>query len=288
MSTYSLILRSVKGSKLSIQEADGNLLYLEDLAMTGGATGATGPKGDTGPQGATGPAGGGSIGPSTYIPVGDGTGLTFSPLLSFDYDTTNFSEGFVNTFGECVGDSVILGGRYNTIYNNNYGSGTPSMCQSAIIGGEYNNIVSGSWHSSIIGGQCNTICCYSQNSSIIGGYCNTISDTCHSLVFGYCNELLNSRYSSILGGRYNSVTNASLYSSIIGGQFGTVSNSCNSVILGGQNLQLTNQNDTALTKHLWIAGSVSPNNGANFGINGTISVGPQIAYLCNGIIFQVV
>ena len=53
--------------------------------------------------------------------------------------------------------------------------------------------------------------------------------------------------------------------SIISSLGSTASNSENSVILGGRNLQLTNQCNTALTEHLWIAGSVSPNNGSNFG-----------------------
>lgn len=40
-----LILRSVKGSKLSISEMDGNLLYLESLALSGGTSGSTVPAG---------------------------------------------------------------------------------------------------------------------------------------------------------------------------------------------------------------------------------------------------
>jgi hypothetical protein len=44
-----------------------------------------------------------------------------------------------------------------------------------------------------------------------------------------------------------------------------MSNSCQSVIIGGSNLELNNQSNTALTQHLWIAGSVSPDNGSNFG-----------------------
>lgn len=40
MSTYSLTLRGTKGSKLSIEEMDNNMLYLQQLAMT-----ASGPQG---------------------------------------------------------------------------------------------------------------------------------------------------------------------------------------------------------------------------------------------------
>jgi hypothetical protein len=320
MSTYSLILRSTKGSKLTIQEADGNLLYLQDLAFAGGTNsqGATGPQGDIGPQGATGPqgsigpqgpGGGGSIAVDTYaIPVGDGAGLTFSPLLSFDYDRSNLSEGFVNTFGECVGDSVILGGRYNSIYNNNnYGSGTPSSCHNSIIGGEYNNIFGGSWQSSIIGGRCNAVCRYSCYSGVFTGYSNNLDNSCESVILGgICNNICNfSNYSSIIGGGLNFIsnsplativggvcsilTNCSYLSAIIGGcQNNIGTQSCNSVILGGVGLALNNQCNTTLTQNFWISGSFSPNCGGNFGFNGTFSSGSQIITLCNGVVISVV
>jgi hypothetical protein len=74
MSTYSLNLRSEKNRRLTINEMDGNFLYLQDLALSAtssivtgprGATGATGSTGlrgatgSTGLRGATGPAGSG-------------------------------------------------------------------------------------------------------------------------------------------------------------------------------------------------------------------------------------
>lgn len=40
-----LILRSVKGSKLTIAEMDGNMLYLQSLALSGGTSGSTNPAG---------------------------------------------------------------------------------------------------------------------------------------------------------------------------------------------------------------------------------------------------
>jgi hypothetical protein len=64
MPTYSLTLRSIKGSKLTTTEMDNNLLYLQDLAESGvgpqgrqGLTGPQGPQGNSGPQGPTGPQG---------------------------------------------------------------------------------------------------------------------------------------------------------------------------------------------------------------------------------------
>lgn len=62
MSTYSLTLRSTKGSKLTIQEMDNNLLYLNELISNG----PTGPQGTQGTQGVTGPQGfQGSVGVGT-------------------------------------------------------------------------------------------------------------------------------------------------------------------------------------------------------------------------------
>jgi hypothetical protein len=53
-----LITRQDKGSKLTIQDLDNNLIYLENLALNAtasqGATGPQGIQGATGPQGATG------------------------------------------------------------------------------------------------------------------------------------------------------------------------------------------------------------------------------------------
>ena len=54
-----LIRRQDKDSRLSVEEMDSNLTYLENLALTVGATGpagATGPTGPIGPIGPTGPS----------------------------------------------------------------------------------------------------------------------------------------------------------------------------------------------------------------------------------------
>jgi hypothetical protein len=78
MSTYSLNLRSLLNRRLTINEMDGNFLYLQDLAISAtagqgivGPTGATGPRGATGSIGATGSRGAtGSIGATG--PAGSG------------------------------------------------------------------------------------------------------------------------------------------------------------------------------------------------------------------------
>lgn len=75
-----------------------------------------------------------------------------------------------------------------------------------------------------------------------------------------------------------------MYSSIIGGYSNTITGtSSNSVILGGNSLTLTGQCNTALTQHLWIAGSVSSNSGSDFGISGSFSTINNIC-IVNGII----
>jgi len=69
-----LILRTQKGTKLTISEMDGNLTYLEDLANSN--TGATGPQGATGPSGGPiGPTGAtGNVGPTGPAGVTGSTG----------------------------------------------------------------------------------------------------------------------------------------------------------------------------------------------------------------------
>ena len=49
MPTYSLILRGEISRKITVEELDGNFLYLESIS--GGGSASTGPQGDQGPQG---------------------------------------------------------------------------------------------------------------------------------------------------------------------------------------------------------------------------------------------
>jgi hypothetical protein len=157
--------------------------------------------------------------------------------------------------------SSIIGGAYNTLSDDSGGS--------SIIGGVCNTLSDNSGGSSIIGGNNNTLSCYSNNSSIIGGNNNALSCySCFSSIIGGNNNSFScyTRNSSLIGGFGNAIFCYSCQSSIIGGFNNVIgTQSCNSVILGGNNLTLNNQCNTALTQHLWIAGSVSPNNGTNFG-----------------------
>ena len=124
-----------------------------------------------------------------------------------------------------------------------------------------------------MGGGSNNIC-YSFNSSIMGGCCNILSGTLSN--------------SSIVGGQFNYLTCYSYSSSIIGGCCNSLSGtSSNSVILGGNNLTLTGQCNTALTQHLWIAGSFSPNCGTNFGFDGSFTAGANTITVCNGVIVSI-
>ena len=76
---------------------------------------------------------------------------------------------------------------------------------------------------------------------------------------------------------------------MISGSFNEIISSCNSVILGGNNLTLNNQSNTTLTQHLWIAGSVSPNNGSNFGVTNDYFVsGFGTFSFVNGVLTSVV
>ena len=71
-----LIRRQDKDSRLTVEEMDSNLEYLESLALTTGATGSTGP---TGATGSTGPAGAtGSTGPTGATGSTGPTGATGS------------------------------------------------------------------------------------------------------------------------------------------------------------------------------------------------------------------
>ena len=82
-----------------------------------------------------------------------------------------------------------------------------------MVGGIYNEICSGVCNSVIIGGHSNDICCAS----------------CHSTISGGCD---------------NGIFCCSNNSSIIGGCNNNMSCSCNSVILGGQNLSVSERDNT--------------------------------------------
>ena len=74
----SLVTRLGKGSRLTVEEMDGNFLYLQDLAQSNSGQPVEGPHGPQGIQGPTGPQGllgpvGPNIQPSGLVYVKTGT-----------------------------------------------------------------------------------------------------------------------------------------------------------------------------------------------------------------------
>jgi len=243
MSTYSLTLRTDKGSKLTSQELDNNFLYV--LENSSGSVDID----------------------HTQVAFGStSSGLTSSEHFTFEKNQINLIIGLSHSVVGTVSNSVILGGYLNSfILISSTGSATfsdaNSIFNSSIIGGCYNTIQYSS-HSSIVGGACNSIIgisdsvydCSPNYNTILGGCCNTICKSDYSsiigggsnAIIGYDGDysaILAGRYniisddaedSVILGGCYNSICYDTQSSGIIGGACNKIENSsCGSVILGG-------------------------------------------------------
>lgn len=100
MPTYSLTLRSEKGSKLTTQELDNNFLYVLENATGGGS------QGPQGPQGYQGPSGGGGGGGLEIV----------SMTISVDQLTTSFLEGIEVIPAPGAGKMTVpIWGRYRMI-----------------------------------------------------------------------------------------------------------------------------------------------------------------------------
>lgn len=206
---------------------------------------------------------------SGQIAFGSLSGLTSSEFFIFQpvSETPILGSSF-------SGGNLILGAKGP---QGNQISGTTSL--SVILGGLANQIIDSNSSSEYI----------PSSSAIVGGIYNRIEN--HSMFSviggGIANNIHNSISSTIIGGYNNNIHNSISYSSIIGGKFNQLgTQSCNSVILGGNGLSLVDQCNTALTQHLWIAGSVSPNNGGDFGVNGNFS-GFTSLCIVNGIVVSV-
>lgn len=176
------------------------------------------------------------------------------------YSTLSLISGLYNSISYSD-KSLILGGQYSQICNSS---------NSSIVGGAFNTIsCNPGGLSSIVGGSYNILSCYSSLSSMVGGSYNIISyySDISSIVGGISNTIsCYSNISSVIGGGFNEIDSYSNGSSVIGGCYNKIYNgSSNSVILGGTSLILNNTSDTVLAPNFWIAGSVSPNNGSNFG-----------------------
>ena len=165
--------------------------------------------------------------------------------------------------GNTVYSSVILSSVGNTIAAN-YSAVVASP--NSIIGAGYNNFIGGG------SGQYN----YGYDGAVLGGFSNQIGASQYrAAVIGGQSNVISTNY----GSGCNSV--------IIGGYQNVMKGACNSAIIGGQSLSLYN-NDTVLVQNLWIAGTVSPDNGVAFGTSGTFFIGSATFSICNGIITNII
>ena len=163
--TYSLLLRKDKGSRLTIEEMDGNLLYLQENGGGGGTVNI-----DAG-----------------QIAFGSEVGLTSSSSLTLRPGKRHLIFGDNNTISATDSNNIsIIGGSSNSIVNASslyaHNSGIfsgqyNSICQSidsVILGGQGNFITQSSHGSFILGAGGSNVSYNSYNSGIAGGSTNNI------------------------------------------------------------------------------------------------------------------
>ena len=169
----------------------------------------------------------------------------------------------IDNSGTTVYSSVILASNGGSIRSN----------YSAIIAAPNSNIAYG-YNNFIGGGSGHYI--YGYNGAVLGGAGSQIGVNQYrgAIIGGYGNVI-----STNYGSGCNSV--------IIGGYQNVMKGACNSAIIGGQSLSLYNS-DTVLVPNLWISGTVSPNNGVEFGTSGTFFIGSATFSICNGIITNII
>ena len=266
----SLILRQVKGEKLTIVEMDDNLTYLEDLASSNSGSNyaqTVGSQSTTINAGAT-----GSI-VSVSITVNDHPVLV---TVTGDANNTSASASFcrlqlhrdgtaIGNVIQCESSAFNENNPYSISYVDEPGDGTFTYTLEAIsvsgsdfqfgevdgpviiaielvTGGgdnwnESDNSVVDSTRSNVKGGECNVIYC-SVNSTIIGGNSNEIcgsGSVCDSGIFGGCRNIIcgSVDYSAIVGGAYNCLYSSD-YSGILSGYCNCITqNSDCSTIVGG-------------------------------------------------------
>ena len=250
MSTYSLTLRTDKGSKLTQQELDNNFLYVLENSSGSGSV---------------------DIDHAQVAFGSTPSGLTSSEHFTFEKNQINLIIGLSHSVVGTVSNSVILGGYSNSFILSSTGSGiynSNSIFNSSIIGGCCNTIQYSS-HSSIVAGACNSIIgvsdinyeCSPNYNTILGGCCNTIYKSDYSsIIGGGSNQICgyDGDYSAILSGKYNIISDDAEYSVILGGCYNLIcyntqnngiiggycnkiyDSSCGSVILGGYCNTLSN------------------------------------------------
>ena len=243
--------------------------------------------------------GGGSVAINTNeVAFGTGSGITSSSLFKWNSSTCNFTATYDTTNLTSTTASVILGGGSHKAKcaqnsaiisgSNNYIYGQSSYIakSSSIISGK-NNSISRSNYSIIAGGSDNSIQYSTYNSSIVAGQSNTIGGgSCDTFIGGgVCNFPYQAKKSAMIGGSCNCLDNSS-NSSIIGGFKNCMFASVYSVIIGGVGLSMSSRSCSVLVPNFLIAGSMSPNSGANFGINSTFSSDGFTFCICNGVIIS--
>lgn len=207
---------------------------------------------------------------------------------------TSYTDGGYNSIITSVGSCIL--GSSSTIYSNIIGS-----LNSCVNG--TNNTIIGSRNScaGYLSGYNNTI--MTAGASYVDGYYNSViststgrigsAPTYNSFIIGGLQQNMSQndgviRNSSIIAGSCNYLQGTSNGTSIISGYKNNIINSNNSVILGGNNLTLTSGDNTVLVPNLWISGTVSPNNGVEFGTSGTFFIGSATFSICNGIITNII
>ena len=249
----SLILRQIKGEKLTIPEMDGNLTYLESLATSN--------SGSNYEQ---------TVGSQTTILSGNaGTIVSVTitinnhpVLVTVTGDANNTTAGGwchlqlyrdgspIGNIVQCESSGANENVPYSISYVDEPGTGTFTYTLEAVevngsdfvfgetdgpvisaielvTGGgdnwnESDNTIDDSVRSNSKGGECNVICC-SVNSTIIGGRSNEI-----------CGEFEEDTVydSGIFGGDSNSICDSDI-STIVGGEENCISFSCGSSIISG-------------------------------------------------------
>jgi hypothetical protein len=252
----SLILRQVKGEKLTIVEMDGNLIYLEDLASSNSGSNYEQTRGSqvTINDGDTGTI------VSVSITVND-----HPVLVTVTGDANNSSDSAswcrlqlhrdgtaIGNVVQCESSAINENNPYSISYVDEPGNGTftytleaisvngsdfqfgefdgPVIIAIELVSGgdnwnESDNSVVDSTRSNSKGGEDNVICC-SVNSTIIGGYSNEICGgdgyysgaVCDSGIFGGRDNLIcDSGQSVIIGGCDNQICTNDNYNAIIAG-----------------------------------------------------------------------
>ena len=230
--TGSLILRRDLTRRLTIEEMDGNFLYLQSLAESGS---------------------GGSVSvaiDTNQIAFGTGTGITSSSLLIFNPNYNSLITGYENNLSVSCNSSIIGGKNNNISYQSN---------DSSIIGGYSNCLTYNSNYSTIIGGEYGQLCNTSGSVLLGGNLINCCSprlygETGGNRIYGGMNNVVSGgyykfsgpyvyNYPNIITGGMGAMSNSS---AIIGGQNNRMVISSKSVILGGFSNYTANTNNNAI------------------------------------------